>query len=91
MGRSHDRVFFFGGGSEDDAHGTRGGAAWSRRWFQMAKGVLSYYKSPGAYCRGTIDMASATVTVVLRTRQIVVDNGTLLFHLRGASAWWQTT
>ena len=58
--------------------------AWSRRYLQMSKGVLSYYKKPGAYCRGTIDISTATVTVILRTRQIVIDSGLVLFHLRGA-------
>jgi len=59
------------------------GAAWSKRWCQLNQGVLTYYERPGAYCRGTIDLASATIAVIMRTRQINIDNGVLLFHLKG--------
>jgi hypothetical protein len=61
----------------------RGRTAWSRRYLEMRQGSLSYFKAPGSYCRGTVEIATASVTVLLRTRQIVVDNGTLLIHLRG--------
>lgn len=65
--------------------------AYSRRWFTLQQGQLSYFKNPNSYCRGTIDVAQSTVTVSVRPRIINIDNGQLLFHLKGARTRGQPT
>lgn len=36
-----------------------------------------------SYCRGTVDVTASTIAVVVKTRLINIDNGTLLLHLKG--------
>lgn len=58
--------------------------AYSRRWCTLLNGQLSYFKNPNSYCRGTIDVTKATVAVSVRARELNVDNGQTLFHLKGS-------
>ncbi|KAG5462073.1 MAG: hypothetical protein BJ554DRAFT_5636 [Olpidium bornovanus] len=55
---------------------------WAKRWFQLDKGVLSYYKSPGAYCRGSIQIAFSVVSVHPPQRLIHIDSGSTVYHLK---------
>ncbi len=51
----------------------------------MSRGILQYFKDENSYCRGTVDVSTATITVNKRSLQISIDNGKELFHLKGKS------
>ncbi|KAG5457472.1 MAG: Pleckstrin homology domain-containing protein, partial [Olpidium bornovanus] len=55
---------------------------WATRWFQLDRGTLSYYKSPGAYCRGSVQIAFSAVSVHPSQRLIHIDSGSTIYHLK---------
>ncbi|ORX94973.1 hypothetical protein K493DRAFT_260922 [Basidiobolus meristosporus CBS 931.73] len=59
---------------------------WAKRWVQIDKGVLSYFKSPQSFCRGSIQIPLSVIYVVPGHRAINIDSGSCLYSLRALNA-----
>ncbi|XP_065663146.1 oxysterol-binding protein 1 isoform X2 [Hydra vulgaris] len=60
---------------------------YQKRWFVLANGLLSYYRSPAEMnhtCRGTINLAGAFIDTV-DSCSFVVNGGSQVWHLRAGS------
>ncbi|KAK9766384.1 Oxysterol-binding protein 3 [Basidiobolus ranarum] len=59
---------------------------WAKRWVQIDKGVLSYFKNPQSFCRGSIQIPLSVIFVVPGHRAINIDSGSCLYSLRALNA-----
>lgn len=56
---------------------------WAKRWFSLLpSGVLSYSTSQGSVTRGSIQILVATISYNAKMRQIHIDSGTMIYHLK---------
>ncbi|KAI8643915.1 Oxysterol-binding protein-domain-containing protein [Parasitella parasitica] len=56
---------------------------WAKRWFTLSpNGVLSYSTSQNGVTRGSIQILVSTISYNAKMRQINVDSGTMLYHLK---------
>lgn len=56
---------------------------WAKRWFSLLpSGVLSYSTSQGSVTRGSIQILVATISYNPKFRQIHIDSGTMIYHLK---------
>jgi hypothetical protein len=56
---------------------------WAKRWFSLSSsGVLSYSASQGSVTRGSIQILVATISYNPKLRQIHIDSGTMIYHLK---------
>lgn len=56
---------------------------WAKRWFSLSpSGVLSYSTSQGSVTRGSIQILVATISYNPKLRQIHIDSGTMIYHLK---------
>jgi Rps23 Pro-64 3,4-dihydroxylase Tpa1-like proline 4-hydroxylase len=56
---------------------------WAKRWFSLSPtGVLSYSTSPGSVIRGSIQIIVSTISYNPKLRQIHIDSGTMIYHLK---------
>lgn len=56
---------------------------WAKRWFSLfPSGVLSYSTSQGSVTRGSIQILVATISYNPKLRQIHIDSGTMIYHLK---------
>lgn len=56
---------------------------WAKRWFSLLpSGVLSYSTSQGSVTRGSIQILVATISYNTKMRQIHIDSGTMIYHLK---------
>uniref|UniRef100_A0A8C2G6G5 Oxysterol-binding protein n=1 Tax=Cyprinus carpio TaxID=7962 RepID=A0A8C2G6G5_CYPCA len=61
---------------------------YQRRWFVLSNGLLSYYRSQaemGHTCRGTINLATANITVEDSCNFVISNGGTQTYHLKASS------
>ncbi|RMB98084.1 hypothetical protein DUI87_25562 [Hirundo rustica rustica] len=61
---------------------------YQRRWFVLSNGLLSYYRSKaemGHTCRGTINLATANITVEDSCNFIISNGGAQTYHLKASS------
>ncbi|XP_058877866.1 oxysterol-binding protein 1-like isoform X2 [Acipenser ruthenus] len=61
---------------------------YQRRWFVLSNGLLSYYRTQaemGHTCRGTINLATANITVEDTCNFIISNGGTQTYHLKASS------
>ncbi|KAJ3585207.1 hypothetical protein NHX12_013928 [Muraenolepis orangiensis] len=60
---------------------------YQRRWFVLSNGLLSYYRTQaemGHTCRGTINLATATITVDDACNFVISNGGTQTYHLKAS-------
>ncbi|THD18517.1 Oxysterol-binding protein [Fasciola hepatica] len=60
---------------------------YQKRWFILQNGLLSYYRNQAEMahtCRGTINLANATVTSTGSTTFLISNSSTQTFHLKAA-------
>lgn len=56
---------------------------WAKRWFTLSpSGVLSYATSQQSVIRGSIQILVSTITYKPNLRQIHIDSGTMIYHLK---------
>ncbi|CEI98073.1 hypothetical protein RMCBS344292_12190 [Rhizopus microsporus] len=56
---------------------------WAKRWFSLSPtGVLSYSTSPSSVIRGSIQIMVSTISYNPKLRQIHIDSGTMIYHLK---------
>ncbi|KAG2190375.1 hypothetical protein INT46_002356 [Mucor plumbeus] len=56
---------------------------WAKRWFTLSPtGVLSYSTSQNSVIRGSIQILVSTISYNPNLRQINIDSGTMLYHLK---------
>lgn len=56
---------------------------WAKRWFSLSPtGVLSYSTSQGSVTRGSIQILVSTISYNPKLRQIHIDSGTMIYHLK---------
>ncbi|CAO0800572.1 unnamed protein product [Mucor circinelloides] len=56
---------------------------WAKRWFTLSPtGVLSYSTSQNSVTRGSIQILVSTISYNPNLRQINIDSGTMLYHLK---------
>ena len=56
---------------------------WAKRWFTLSPtGVLSYSTSQGSVTRGSIQILVSTISYNPKLRQIHIDSGTMIYHLK---------
>lgn len=56
---------------------------WAKRWFSLSStGVLSYCTSQGSVIRGSIQILVSTISYNPKLRQIHIDSGTMIYHLK---------
>lgn len=56
---------------------------WAKRWFTLSHtGVLSYSTSQGGVTRGSIQILVSTISYKPNLRQINIDSGTMIYHLK---------
>lgn len=56
---------------------------WAKRWFSLSpSGVLSYSTSQGSVTRGSIQILVSTISYNPKLRQIHIDSGTMIYHLK---------
>ncbi|XP_029430948.1 oxysterol-binding protein 1 isoform X2 [Rhinatrema bivittatum] len=61
---------------------------YQRRWFVLSNGLLSYYRSKAEMrhtCRGTINLATANITVEDSCNFIISNGGAQTYHLKANS------
>ncbi|XP_047434865.1 oxysterol-binding protein 1 isoform X2 [Mugil cephalus] len=61
---------------------------YQRRWFVLSNGLLSYYRSQaemGHTCRGTINLATANITVEDSCNFVISNGGAQTYHLKASS------
>ncbi|XP_078087550.1 oxysterol-binding protein 1-like [Mustelus asterias] len=61
---------------------------YQRRWFVLSNGLLSYYRTQaemGHTCRGTINLATANITVEDSCNFIISNGGAQTYHLKASS------
>lgn len=68
---------------------------WAKRWFTLSpSGVLSYATSQQSVIRGSIQILVSTITYKPNLRQIHIDSGTMIYHLKSLTEsdyeQWQT-
>uniref|UniRef100_A0A3Q1G6P1 Oxysterol-binding protein n=1 Tax=Acanthochromis polyacanthus TaxID=80966 RepID=A0A3Q1G6P1_9TELE len=59
---------------------------YQRRWFVLSNGLLSYYRyaEMGHTCRGTINLATATITVDDACNFVISNGGAQTYHLKAS-------
>ncbi|XP_061815177.1 oxysterol-binding protein 1-like isoform X1 [Nerophis lumbriciformis] len=60
---------------------------YQRRWFVLSNGLLSYYRTQaemGHTCRGTINLATATITVDDACNFVISIGGAQTYHLKAS-------
>ncbi|XP_049616689.1 oxysterol-binding protein 1 isoform X1 [Syngnathus scovelli] len=60
---------------------------YQRRWFVLSHGLLSYYRTQaemGHTCRGTINLATATITVDDACNFVISNGGAQTYHLKAS-------
>ncbi|XP_028330380.1 oxysterol-binding protein 1-like isoform X1 [Gouania willdenowi] len=60
---------------------------YQRRWFVLSNGLLSYYRTQaemGHTCRGTINLATATITVDDACNFVISNGGAQTYHLKAS-------
>ncbi|XP_024143598.1 oxysterol-binding protein 1 isoform X1 [Oryzias melastigma] len=60
---------------------------YQRRWFVLSNGLLSYYRTQaemGHTCRGTINLATATITVDDACNFVITNGGAQTYHLKAS-------
>ncbi|XP_034019908.1 oxysterol-binding protein 1-like isoform X3 [Thalassophryne amazonica] len=60
---------------------------YQRRWFVLSNGLLSYYRTQaemGHTCRGTINLATANITVEDACNFVISNGGTQTYHLKAS-------
>uniref|UniRef100_A0A3P9HHY9 Oxysterol-binding protein n=1 Tax=Oryzias latipes TaxID=8090 RepID=A0A3P9HHY9_ORYLA len=60
---------------------------YQRRWFVLSNGLLSYYRTQaemGHTCRGTINLATATITVDDACNFMISNGGAQTYHLKAS-------
>lgn len=56
---------------------------WAKRWFTLSpSGVLSYSTSQHSVTRGSIQILVSTISYKANLRQINIDSGTMIYHLK---------
>lgn len=56
---------------------------WAKRWFTLSpSGVLSYSTSEHSVNRGSIQILVSTISYKANVRQINIDSGTMIYHLK---------
>ncbi|XP_054419700.1 oxysterol-binding protein 1 [Pteronotus mesoamericanus] len=61
---------------------------YQRRWFVLSNGLLSYYRSKAEMrhtCRGTINLATANITVEDSCNFMISNGGAQTYHLKASS------
>ncbi|XP_073320670.1 oxysterol-binding protein 1-like isoform X2 [Pagrus major] len=61
---------------------------YQRRWFVLSNGLLSYYRTQaemGHTCRGTINLATANITVEDSCNFVISNGGAQTYHLKANS------
>ncbi|KAK1140172.1 oxysterol-binding protein 1 isoform X1 [Acipenser oxyrinchus oxyrinchus] len=61
---------------------------YQRRWFVLSNGLLSYYRTQaemGHTCRGTINLATANITVEDSCNFVISNGGAQTYHLKASS------
>ncbi|XP_057699474.1 oxysterol-binding protein 1-like isoform X4 [Corythoichthys intestinalis] len=61
---------------------------YQRRWFVLNNGMLSYYRNQaemGHTCRGTINLAMASITVEDSCNFVISNGGAQTYHLKASS------
>ena len=61
---------------------------YQKRWFSLTNGLLSYYRSPNEMehtCRGTINLANATISSEDLCHFVVSNGAAQTFHLKAAN------
>ncbi|XP_039623274.1 oxysterol-binding protein 1-like isoform X1 [Polypterus senegalus] len=61
---------------------------YQRRWFVLSNGLLSYYRTQaemGHTCRGTINLATANISVEDSCNFIISNGGAQTYHLKASS------
>ncbi|XP_069484927.1 oxysterol-binding protein 1 [Ambystoma mexicanum] len=61
---------------------------YQRRWFVLSNGLLSYYRSKAEMrhtCRGTINLATANITVEDSCNFIISNGGAQTYHLKAST------
>ncbi|KAM9190480.1 oxysterol-binding protein 1 isoform 2-T2 [Mergus octosetaceus] len=61
---------------------------YQRRWFVLSNGLLSYYRSKAEMrhtCRGTINLATANITVEDSCNFVISNGGAQTYHLKASS------
>ncbi|XP_069768893.1 oxysterol-binding protein 1-like isoform X3 [Narcine bancroftii] len=61
---------------------------YQRRWFVLSNGLLSYYRTQaemGHTCRGTINLATANITVEDSCSFVISNGGAQTYHLKATS------
>uniref|UniRef100_A0A452DT16 Oxysterol-binding protein n=1 Tax=Capra hircus TaxID=9925 RepID=A0A452DT16_CAPHI len=61
---------------------------YQRRWFVLSNGLLSYYRSKAEMrhtCRGTINLATAHITVEDSCNFVISNGGAQTYHLKASS------
>uniref|UniRef100_A0AAQ4NPT7 Oxysterol-binding protein n=1 Tax=Gasterosteus aculeatus aculeatus TaxID=481459 RepID=A0AAQ4NPT7_GASAC len=60
---------------------------YQRRWFVLSNGLLSYYRTQaemGHTCRGTINLATATISVDDACNFVISNGGAQTYHLKAS-------
>uniref|UniRef100_A0A2C9JLR1 PH domain-containing protein n=1 Tax=Biomphalaria glabrata TaxID=6526 RepID=A0A2C9JLR1_BIOGL len=61
---------------------------YQKRWFVLQNGLLSYYRNQAEMahtCRGTINLANASIQTEDSTTIVISNGGAQTFHLKAAS------
>ncbi|XP_038165066.1 oxysterol-binding protein 1-like isoform X2 [Cyprinodon tularosa] len=61
---------------------------YQRRWFVLSNGLLSYYRTQaemGHTCRGTINLATAAISVDDACNFVITNGGAQTYHLKASS------
>ncbi|MEQ2181273.1 hypothetical protein XENOCAPTIV_001383 [Xenoophorus captivus] len=61
---------------------------YQRRWFVLSNGLLSYYRTQaemGHTCRGTINLATAVISVDDACNFVISNGGAQTYHLKASS------
>nr|XP_015194826.1 PREDICTED: oxysterol-binding protein 1-like [Lepisosteus oculatus] len=61
---------------------------YQRRWFVLSNGLLSYYRTQaemGHTCRGTINLATANISVEDSCNFVISNGGAQTYHLKASS------
>ncbi|XP_075437223.1 oxysterol-binding protein 1-like [Ascaphus truei] len=61
---------------------------YQRRWFVLSNGLLSYYRSKAEMrhtCRGTINLATANISVEDSCNFVISNGGAQTYHLKASS------
>jgi hypothetical protein len=56
---------------------------WAKRWFTLSpSGLLSYSTSQNGITRGSIQILVSTISYNAKLRQLHIDSGTMIYHLK---------